>query len=555
MDTSQQKRRCVIIGAGVSGILMACKLETHLGEFVDFHVLEKNPELGGTWYENRYPGCACDVPSHSYQYSFAPNPSWSKIYSPSEEIQAYLKKVVSHFGLEKRIQYGVEVVSADWDEASSTWAVGLKHGTTMKCDVLINAGGILHKPRWPEIEGLDRFKGALVHTAAWDKTLDLAGKTVGLVGSGSSAIQVLPHLQPICSSIRMYIRTPAWIAPSTMEKKEDPGPSNRDYTSDEKASFRQDPESYAEMRSAIDAQYNGIFPALFKSSPEQRHLRQVLEARMRSLVRDEALRDRLVPRFEVGCGRVNPHEDFLRGIQEENVTPVFDAIEAVTQNGIVSGGVEHPVDAIVAATGFDNSFRPRFPLRGRHGVDLADLWAEDPVSYFGTAVAGFPNYLTFLGPNTHIANGAFMGPLESTSDYFIRLLQRAIRFGASTFDVRPEAQADFDRRIHSFMGNMAWTGSCRSWYKSRRSGKVTALWPGSSLHYMQVLAEDRWEDYDWTYRRPRYEYWSKGLSWIEDPEGDRLGVQIQRSRETMTTIAGTDAHLAFYIKQTAPLPE
>nr|AFO67568.1 putative FAD-containing monooxygenase [Epichloe inebrians] len=516
MNVSQQKLRCVIIGAGVSGILMAYKLQKHLREFIDFQVLEKNPELGGTWYENRYPGCECDVPSHCYQYSFAPNPSWSKIYSPAEEIHAYLKGVASHFNLERYIRYRTEVVSANWDEATSTWNVGISDGSTIACDVLINAGGILHDPHWHDIEGLGSFSGKLIHTAAWAKDLDLKGKRVALIGSGSSAVQILPQLQPICSFIRVYIRTPPWIAPPIIET--DLESPNREYTSDEKASFRQNPEKYSQLRNGLNSQINGMFRALFKTSPEQHYLRQMLEARMRSLIRSEELQEHLIPRFEVGCRRVNPCEQFLRSIQEENVTAVFSAIEEVTQNGIVSEGVEHPVDTIVAATGFNNSFRPKFPLRGRYEVNLQDLWANDPISYFGTGVAGFPNYLTFLGPNTPIANGAFMGPLEGTSDYFIRLLQRAIRFGALSFDVKAEAQADFDSRIHKFMENMAWTGSCRSWYKSGRDGKITALWPGSSLHYMQVLAEDRWEDYNWVYKRPRYDYWCNGLSWIEDPE-------------------------------------
>ncbi|KHN97490.1 monooxygenase [Metarhizium album ARSEF 1941] len=574
--SSSHKTRCVIIGAGVSGILMgktrqechqrgapnhveqltrraAYKLRHHLQDFVELQIFEKNADLGGTWYENRYPGCACDVPSHCYQYAFAPNPSWSKLYSSSEEIHGYLKKVAKHFDLEQYIRYSTTVVSATWNETTNTWAVGINDETTIQCEILINAAGILHRPQLPDIKGLETFAGDLVHTAAWDSRLDLRGKRVALIGSGSSGIQILPQLQPTCSSIRVYIRTPGWIAPPMADA--DSESPNRDYTTGEKALFRQDARGYARMRKEINSNLNGMFKVLLKASPEQQSIRDALETRMRSLIRDDALRHHLVPKFEVGCRRVNPCEQFLYSVQEKNVTAVFSPIDEVTPRGLVSGGIEHQVDVIVAATGFDNSFKPQFPVLGRDGVDLRDIWAEEPVSYLGTGVSGFPNYLTFLGPNTPIANGAFMGPLEATSDYFIRLLQRAIRYGASSFDVKPEAQADFDSRVWEFMKKTVWTGSCRSWYKKTSRGKITALWPGSSLHYMQVLAEDRWEDYNWTYKGRRYDYWGNGFSWIEQPKSDKLGIQERKSRNDMVTIPNLDSDLGFYITPQAPLPE
>lgn len=553
MVSPEQKTRCIVIGAGVSGILMAYKLQHHLKDFVEFQILEKNTDLGGTWYENKYPGCACDVPSHCYQYGFAPYPLWSQLYSSSVEIHDYLKKVVNHFQLEHYIRYNTKVISAKWIESTSTWAVGIDNGTTIDCEILINAGGILHHPQFPDIKGLKSFAGKLVHTADWDPELDLRGKKVALIGSGSSAVQVLPQLQPICSSVRVYIRTPPWIAPPMVDtESESP---NRVYTNDEMDFFRQNPEKYAHMRKEMHSNLNGMFKALFKTSTEQQNLRQMLETRMRSLIREPNLQDHLVPKFEVGCRRVNPCEQFLHSIQEQNVAVVFSGIEEVKPHGIVSEGIEHPVDIIIAATGFNNSFRPHFPLLGRDGVNLQDIWADEPISYFGTGVSGFPNYLTFLGPNTPFSNGALMGPLEGTSDYFIRLLQRLIRYGVSSFDVKLEAQADFDNRVCEFMKKTVWTGSCRSWYKKTSDGRVTALWPGSSLQYMQVLAEDRWEDYNWAYKGRRYDYWRDGFSWIEQPESDKLGIQERKSKNDMVTIPNIDADLGFYITQQAPLPE
>ncbi|KPM36569.1 putative sterigmatocystin biosynthesis monooxygenase stcW [Neonectria ditissima] len=547
-----RRLRCTIIGAGVSGLLMAYKIRKHLSDYVDFAIYEKSAELGGTWHENTYPGCACDVPSHCYQYSFAPNPAWSKFYASSGEIKEYLKGVARHFRLEQFIHYNLKVTSARWSTKNSAWTIELHDGRVVESEILINAGGILNHPQMPDIEGLSGFSGPLLHTAAWDSSVNLKDKRIAIIGSGASAVQLLPQVQPLARKIQVYIRTPSWICPPVALPKADV--TNYNYTKSEKEKFRWNEETYLKTRKDLESQFNAMFRAFFKNSPDQRDIRHKFESRMKSLIPDKNLQKHLIPTFEAGCRRINPGEDFLISLQKPNVQPVFESIERVTLNGIVAGGAEFEADILVAATGFNTTFKPRFPIYGANGNNLQDLWAQDPVSYMGTGVAGFPNYFMFLGPNTPISNGSLMGPVEATGDYFIRILRKMIRQRILSFDVREDAQSDFNEHTQSRMRDMVWTGTCRSWFKRGTDGKVTALWPGSALHYMQVLSENRWEDYEWKYERERYDYWGHGVSWVESPELDPLGVEEQESLINTTTIPRRNSDLSFYLWKSPPLP-
>ncbi|KAF4995954.1 hypothetical protein FGRMN_4809 [Fusarium graminum] len=515
--------RCTIVGAGVSGILMAYKLKEHLNDFVDFQIFEKSSDIGGT------------------------------CYASSQEIHAYLKSVVKHFDLEKYITFNTKVNAARWSEDAGTWTVDLDGGRSVTSEVFINAGGILNHPQLPNVEGLSSFSGPLLHTASWDPSVDLTGKRIGVIGAGASAIQLVPSIQPLAKDMKVFIRTPSWIAPPVALP--DPNATNYTYSSEEKRSFEQHRDIYLTTRKGLEDQFNGMFRIFLKSSDEQRSIRNLFESRMKQLIPDKSLQEKLIPQFEAGCRRINPGEGFLTALQEPNVEPVFDPIQKVTPNGIVAGGKEYPADVLVAATGFNTTFTPRFPIHGRNNVNLQDLWQDDPASYMGTGVSGFPNYLIFLGPNTPISNGSLMGSVEATADYFIRLLHKMIRQRVKSFEVRSDAQADFNTHTQKAMRDMVWTGTCRSWYKQGTNGKVTGIWAGSSLHYIQVLAEDRWEDYEWEHKSERYSYWGHGVSWIEEPELDPLGVRKQDMIEAMTTIPKKDSDLSFYLWNSDPLPD
>ncbi|KAJ9400286.1 hypothetical protein DTO282F9_2754 [Paecilomyces variotii] len=512
---SQKPLRCIIIGAGVSGILMAYKLREAFSDRVDIQIFEKNDDVGGTWLENRYPGCACDVPSHIYQYTFCPNPYWSKVYVSSSEIQTYLKAVVSHYGIDAYIQFNSKVERAVWEEHRSQWSVSVEGKGVFECDVLVNAGGILNNPKFPSLNNLNSFK-------------------VAIVGAGASAIQTLPEIQSIASHVDIYIRTPSWITGPFGSKLQ--GEQNHTYTEAEKERFRDDLEYYLRVRKDMEASFTGMHRNFFKGSNEQRQWRTKLETHMRELIHSEHLQQNLIPSFEAGCRRTSPGERYLAALQKDNVEPVFTPIQEITPSGIRDcNGVERAVDIIVAATGFDTSFRPRFPIIGRNGIDLRELWKDDPTSYCGLAVSGFPNYLIFLGPNTPIANGSLMGSLEATADYFIRVLRKTITQHVASFDIRADVQSDFNAHTQDFMRHMVWTGSCRSWYKTAE-GKITAVWPGSGLHYREFLQSDRWEDWNWQYTKNRFEYWGLGLASIET-SGDK------------------DKDLSYYIQSHPNLPK
>lgn len=430
-----------------------------------------------------------------------------------------------HYKLDQYIHLNSEVEEAVWRESSSRWTVKVKGKGTYECDILINAGGILNNPKYPNLKDLESFKGKLVHTAAWDPSTNVSGKRVAIVGAGASAIQVLPELQREASHIDIYIRTPSWISPPTGAQINEE--HNHIYTMDEKSRFRDDPEYSLRTRKAMETTFNAMYRAFFKGSEQQQWMKCKLETRMKELIHNEELRKALIPGFEAGCRRINPGERYLDALQKQNVKPVFDAIQEVTPDGIVdTNGKERPVDILVAATGFDTSFRPRFPIIGLNGVDLRDLWKDDPVSYCGLAVSGFPNYLIFLGPNTPISNGSLIGALEATGDFFVRLIRKMILQQAASFNVRREVQSDFNSHTQDFMRRMVWTGSCRSWFK-KDNGKVTAIWPGSGLHYREFLQSSRWEDFEWKYRGNCFRYWGLGFSEVEGRANPDLSYYIE----------------------------
>ncbi|UNI24497.1 hypothetical protein JDV02_010237 [Purpureocillium takamizusanense] len=323
------------------------------------------------------------------------------------EINSYLKGVVRYFDLDRFIAYNSKVVSARWSTETCTWTVEVENGPSVESEILINACGILNNPKMPEITGLDTFAGQILHTAAWDQSVDLRNKRIGIIGAGASSIQLLPQIQPTAEKVQVFIRTPSWIYPPFALTAGTA--ASHAYSEEEKETFRWDEDSYLEARKVMEGQFNGMFRIFIKNSLEQKAMRAKVESHMRSIIKDHALQEQLIPKFEMGCRRINPGDSFLVAIQKPNVEPVLDPVDKITEIGVIAGGKLYEADVLVAATGFNTSFRPRFPIIGLDGINLQDLWADEPVSYMGTGVSGFPNYLIFLGPNTPISNGSLMG--------------------------------------------------------------------------------------------------------------------------------------------------
>ncbi|KAI4951987.1 hypothetical protein J4E91_003449 [Alternaria rosae] len=517
---TQRHVRIVCIGAGASGLLMAYKLQKHFSNY-SLQVYEKNSEVSGTWFENRYPGCACDVPSHNYTWSFEPKLDWSAVYASSKEIFAYFNDFARKYGLRKYIKTQHQVAGAIWNKQKGGYDVQVKDlesGQTVNdhCDILINAGGILNNWQWPAIPGLDKYKGTLLHTANWDDNVDLRGRHVGLIGNGSSGIQVLPTIQPHVKKVTTFIREPTWVSPVQ-------GLEQHVFTDSEKLEFATKPGALVEYRKNIERGLNGQFGIFLKNTNVNSETEAYFRQQMAEKLNNEYLQERLIPNWHVGCRRLTPGVGYLEALGKPNVQTVYGEINSITERGCVcDDGNEYPIDVLICATGFNTSFKPRFPVINSSGANLQDAWAKEPRSYFGLAAADFPNYLIFLGPNCPIGNGPVLSAIEAQADYMCKLIDRFQTHNISTFAPRADAIDDFVAFKDEYMKRTVWNDGCRSWYKSLGAdGPVTALWPGSTLHYIEALMELRLEDWDVKYTGNRFSWLGNGYSQTEiDPTAD-----------------------------------
>ncbi|EXJ78167.1 cyclohexanone monooxygenase [Capronia epimyces CBS 606.96] len=506
--------RIICVGAGASGLCLAYKLQRSFQNF-SLVIYEKNKEISGTWYENRYPGCACDVPSHNYTWSFEPKHNWSAVYAQSSEIYQYFNDFADKYSLRKYVHCNQAVIGARWDESNGGYHVQVKNGNTGEleeafCDILINAGGILNAWRWPDIPGLKEFKGPLLHSADWDDTVDLKGKHVGLIGNGSSGIQILPAILPSVSHITTFVRSPAWISPVR-------GLDQHVFSAEEVASFANEPEKLLEYRKANEDGINSLWPLYVRGTDMQKAARKAMLKQMQLKLQGSGLEDKLIPSWSVGCRRLTPGINYLESLSHEKVTVVNGDITCITDKGPRdSDGNDHTIDVLVCATGFDTSFRPRFPIIGSSGTNLQDEWAQEAKGYMGIAAPNFPNYFLFLGPNCPIGNGPVLAAIEFQADYMLQFINRWQTENIHSFVPKVDATEDFIKYTDSVMQKTVWSEECRSWYKSNSStGRVSALWPGSSLHYMEAIREARFDDYEIKYSGNRFAWMGNGSSQTE----------------------------------------
>ncbi|KAF2498482.1 FAD/NAD(P)-binding domain-containing protein [Lophium mytilinum] len=512
---SQRQMRIICIGAGASGLAFAYKLQRSFDDF-SLSIYEKNPDISGTWYENRYPGCACDVAAHNYTYSFEPKPDWSSVYAGSEEIYGYFKDFTNKYGLSKYIKTRHEVVGARWDSQTDSWHVQVKDlasGSVSEdtCHILVNAGGILNNWKWPAIKNLDLFKGPKLHSAAWDPSIDLDGKTVGLIGNGSSGIQLLPEILPRVKSMTNFIRTATWVAPPLR------GIEQHKYTEEELKDFANKPGHLLEHRKKYQTSTSGVFNLFIKGSETQKLVRATMEKHMKDQLQDPDLESKLIPNWSVGCRRLTPGIKYLESVKKEKVNLVISSVTEFTPTGCkCENGNEYAFDVLVCATGFDVSFRPRFPLLGRDGKNLQDIWKDDSKGYMGVGAPDMPNYFVMLGPNCPIGNGPIMAAIEAQADYILKWCDRWQTENIRSFTPKWEAVEDFVSHSDRYMQSTVWTENCSSWYKGNSvTGRVSALWPGSTLHYLETLAQPRADDYDVVYKGNRFNWLGNGFSQTE----------------------------------------
>ena len=457
--------RTVIVGAGFSGIGMAVRLLRD-GQR-DFVLLERADELGGTWRDNTYPGCRCDVPSHLYSFSFAPNPNWSSTFSSQPEILDYLRDVARRYGVIEHVRLDCELQGAEWDEERSAWRLHTSQGP-MTADVLVCAQGFLSEPKRPEIPGIERFEGSMFHSAQWDHDHDLRGERVAVVGAGASAIQLVPKIQPEVAQLHVYQRTPPWVVPH----------SNRPMRHVERALYRRLPLAQLAMRAAIYLARESLV-LQFRNRRMRKLATKLAMRQLRQQVPDPELRARLTPRYEIGCKRILPTDEWYPALMQRNVEVVTDGIREVRGRSIVSAdGTEREVDSIILATGFHVTDVPIAGLvRGPQGRTLADVWNGSPQAYKGAAVAGFPNLFFLVGPNTGLGHSSIVFMIESQVAYVGDALRTMRRRGARTVEVREEAQASYNRELDALTRGTVWvTGGCASYYIDR-NGHNSTLWP------------------------------------------------------------------------------
>jgi cation diffusion facilitator CzcD-associated flavoprotein CzcO len=487
---TSEEHDIVIIGSGFSGLGMAIRLKQ--AGVDDFVLLERADEVGGTWQANTYPGCACDVPSHLYSFSFAPNPEWTQTYSPQPEIWDYLRRCADDYGLRPHIRLSTPVESATWLDAERRWELETPQGA-LRARVVVAGMGPLTEPRIPELPGLERFEGATFHSARWNHGVDLAGKRVASIGTGASAIQYVPEIQKQVERLHVFQRTPPWVMPH----------SNRPITDRERRVYRAFPAAQRLARAGIYAGRELLVLGFVKNPRLMRFVERIARRHMRSQISDPGLLEKVTPDYTIGCKRILPSNGWYRALGKPNVELVTSGVREVRERSIVDAdGVEREVDAIVFGTGFQVTDIPAaHRVRGRGGTLLDDVWQGSPRAYLGTSIAGFPNLFFLLGPNTGLGHSSMVYMIESQIAHVMAALARMRERRAETIEIRPEAQQRYNADIDRRMGRTVWQTGCASWHIDR-TGRNATIWPDWTWRFRRRAAQLRPDDYALDVRAP-----------------------------------------------------
>ena len=469
METREQPEhhRIVIVGTGFSGLGMAIRLMQE-GER-DFVVLERNDEVGGTWHVNTYPGCACDVPSHLYSFSFAPNPAWSRTFSAQPEIGAYLKSTARERGVMQHVHCDTEVVEAAWDDDAQHWRIETSRGT-LTADVLIAGMGGLSEPSIPKLPGLETFEGTTFHSATWNHEHDLTGERVAVIGTGASAIQFVPAIAPQVGHMDFFQRTPPWVMPRR----------DRPISGWERALYRAFPPAQRAMRGAI-YWARELFVLQFMHPRLGKLPTEIARKHIASRVKDPELRRKVTPDYAFGCKRVLLSNDYLPALTRDNVDVVTESIAEVRPHSIVTtDGVEREVDTIIFGTGFNVAeMGAASRVRGRDGRLMKEAWADrTPEAHLGTMIHGFPNLFTMVGPNTGLGHNSIVFMIESQINLVVDALRRLRATGMKEIEPRADVQSTYNDELQGKLEGTVWNdGGCASWYLDEH-GRNFTLWPG-----------------------------------------------------------------------------
>ena len=464
--------RIGVIGAGFSGIGAAILLRKQ--GFAHVTIIERSSEIGGTWRDNTYPGCACDIRSHLYSYSFFPNPNWSCAYPRQPEIQRYLLDCVDHFGVRSLIRFDTEIAQTRFDERRSVWVVTTTSGEHLEFDVIVNGTGPLSRPSIPEIPGLSDFKGRVFHSAQWDHGHALEGERVASIGTGASAIQYVPEVAPKVDQLYVFQRTAPWVVPR----------DDRPFTAVEQRRFARFPALAKAHRYRIYLQNEMRGHAFRGGRRISDFVTKMATKYIESEVVDPGLRAAVTPDYAPGCKRLLVSNDWYSTIQRDNVELVTDGIDRVVADGIVtSDGTHRSVDTIVLGTGFHaTEFLAPMKVFGRGGLELSDLWQQGAATHLGVLMHGFPNLFLLVGPSTALGHNSIVFMIEAQMHYIMSALQHVRARGKTSVEVRASVQRRSYERVQRKLRGTVWTSGCASWYQSA-GGRNDTIWPSNTIDY------------------------------------------------------------------------
>lgn len=475
-----------IIGAGFAGIGTAIQLKK--AGIDSFTIFERAGDVGGTWRDNTYPGAACDVPSHAYSLSFEQIPTWSRRFAEAGEIQAYLRSITDKWKLRDHLRLDTEIVDARFDEAEGLWTLTTASGETFRARVVVSCAGGLVNPAWPDIKGLQSFTGELFHTARWNHEYDLGGRRVAVIGTGASAVQVVPSIADQVEHLDVYQRTPAWVVPK----------HDKVYSEAFKRRLARFPFLLRASR-YIKYWLSELFgPIVFLDSERLSNIgKQGSLMHLRDQVKDPELRRKLTPDFQFGCKRILISDEYWACFEKPNVELVTDPIEEIKSNGILSkDGTFREVDAIIVATGFDLGLASApFPITGRGGRPLDEVWKDGAVAYKGMSVSGFPNWFILMGPNTGPGHTSVLVFTEAQIAHTLAAIRKLRKDGLRFLDVRQDVQDEYNERLQKRMKHMVWSTGCNSWYLSP-DGSNHSLYPGFAAEYAIKARRFRSRDYE-----------------------------------------------------------
>ncbi|NJO13488.1 MAG: NAD(P)/FAD-dependent oxidoreductase [Gammaproteobacteria bacterium] len=475
-----------VLGAGLGGLCAGVKLKQ--AGFEKLIILEKGDKVGGTWRDNIYPGCCCDVPVLLYQFSFAPSLSWSHLFPRHHEVQRYTEDLADNFGLRPHLRLGDEATSAVWDEARAVWRITTASGDTHEVNALVAALGQLNRPALPEIPGRTTFTGAAFHSARWDASVDLTGKRVAVIGSAASAVQIIPEVAKIAQHLTVLQRTPNWVVPRL----------DRPITDEEKRLAMTEPQLAALNRELLYQNADYLFWQAFGWTQVGRDAyTRVALNHLAEQVPDAALRAKLTPSYPIGCKRILIADDFYPALLRPNVTLETDGIAHITPQGIQTrSGTHIDVDVIIYATGFETTgWQWSVDVVGRGGRRLSEAWAEAPQAYLGICSAQFPNLFILYGPNTNLGHNSITFMLERQVEYLVSALSTLRERRLAAMEVKQSAQAAFNEQLQARLATTTWADpACHSWYKTAQ-GHITQNWSSHTRDYSAATAQIQWQDY------------------------------------------------------------